>query len=71
MKRGFVFTLIFEFRGILGRVANRLHVHPSVVSRVARGQRESKVIEDALRQEVQRILDSAGLTVRDETAFWG
>lgn len=43
------------FRGIYNRVAKRLGVDPSYVSRVARGERKSGVVEKALADEVRLI----------------
>jgi transcriptional regulator with XRE-family HTH domain len=43
------------FRGIYNRVAKRLGVDPSYVSRVARGERKSAVVEKALADEVRLI----------------
>ena len=45
------------FRGIYNRVAKRLGVDPSYVSRVARGERKSTVVEKALAEEVRLIRD--------------
>ena len=45
------------FRGIYNRVAKRLGVDPSYVSRVARGERKSAVVEKALAEEVRIIRD--------------
>src|SRR6202045_2160800 len=45
------------FRGIYNRVAKRLGVDPSYVSRVARGERKSAVVEKALEEEVRVIRD--------------
>jgi transcriptional regulator with XRE-family HTH domain len=45
------------FRGIYNRVAKRLGVDPSYVSRVARGERKSVVVEKALAEEVRVIRD--------------
>jgi len=45
------------FRGIYNRVAKRLGVDPSYVSRVARGERKSGVVEKALADEVRLIRD--------------
>ncbi len=64
------FKLIFDFRGILVRVANRLEVHQSFVGRVARGERKSELIEAALRKEIRKILDAIGVSIKDETKFW-
>jgi hypothetical protein len=47
------------FRGLYNRIAGELNVDPSYVSRVARGERKSKVIEAALRREINRIRDAA------------
>ena len=43
------------FRGIYNRVARRLGVDPSYVSRVARGERKSASVEKALAEEVRVI----------------
>lgn len=43
------------FRGVYNRVAKRLGVDPSYVSRVARGERKSAVVEKALADEVRVI----------------
>jgi transcriptional regulator with XRE-family HTH domain len=43
------------FRGIYNRVAKKLGVDPSYVSRVARGERKSAVVEKALAEEVRII----------------
>ncbi|HLK33186.1 MAG TPA: response regulator [Terriglobales bacterium] len=43
------------FRGIYSRVARQLGVDRSYVSRVARGERRSKEIEEALRSEMRRL----------------
>ena len=45
------------FRGIFNRVAKRLGVDPSYVSRVARGERKSALVEKALAEEVRIIRD--------------
>jgi hypothetical protein len=45
------------FRGIFNRVAKLLVVDPSYVSRVARGERKSAVVEKALAEEVRLIRD--------------
>ena len=64
------YRLIFEFRGIFARVANRLKVTRSMVSRVARGERKSKAISAALGEEIQKILSSAGLSIKNQAEFW-
>jgi CheY-like chemotaxis protein len=43
------------FRGIYSRVARQLGVDRSYVSRVARGERRSEEIEEALRSELRRV----------------
>jgi hypothetical protein len=47
-------------RGLYGRVARHLKVDPSYVSRVARGERQSDVIEASLERELKRILSVVG-----------
>jgi hypothetical protein len=44
------------FRGLYARVARDLGVDASYVSRVARGERKSKVAEKALNREFEKIL---------------
>jgi transcriptional regulator with XRE-family HTH domain len=43
------------YRGLYGRIARELGVDPSYVSRVARGDRRSSQIENALRQALEKI----------------
>jgi hypothetical protein len=43
------------YRGLYVRIARRLRVDPSYVSRVARGDRRSQQIEDALQRELEHI----------------
>jgi len=45
-------------RGLYRRVADKLGVDPSYVSRVARGERRSPKIEASLNSEVSRLLTS-------------
>lgn len=45
-----------QFRGIYHRVAKRLGVDPSYVSRVARHERRSEAVAAELKKEVDRIL---------------
>jgi transcriptional regulator with XRE-family HTH domain len=45
-------------RGLYRRVADKLGVDPSYVSRVARGERRSPQIEASLKSEVSRLLTS-------------
>jgi len=44
--------------GLYARVAKRLHVNPSYVSRVARGKRQSEDVKQALLHELARINQS-------------
>ena len=43
------------YRGVYSRVARRVGVDPSYVSRVARGERVSQKIEKALLAELHRV----------------
>ena len=43
-------------RGLYGRVARQLDVDPSYVSRIARGERRSEIVQNALRDELNRII---------------
>jgi hypothetical protein len=43
------------YRGLYIRIARRLRIDPSYVSRVARGERHSKAVEQAIRQEIEQI----------------
>lgn len=49
--------IISEFRGVYARVARRLKVSASMVSRVADGHRTSPEIEAALREELKTLKD--------------
>ncbi len=44
-----------HYRGLYARVARQLGVDRSFVSRVARGERRSKEVEEALQKELKRI----------------
>ena len=55
-----------RFRGLYHRVAKRLGVDPSYVSRVARQERQSEVVSAEIKKEVARIL-SASRTVLAES----
>jgi transcriptional regulator with XRE-family HTH domain len=46
-------------RGLYRRVADRLGVDPSYVSRVARGERKSPKIEASLNRDVSKLLTLA------------
>jgi transcriptional regulator with XRE-family HTH domain len=48
------------FRGLYNRVARELGVDPSYVSRVARGERRSELVQAALAKEMSKILGRAG-----------
>lgn len=43
-------------RGMYARVAHNLHLDPSYVSRVARGERKSRSVDAALRRELDKIV---------------
>jgi hypothetical protein len=43
-------------RGLYGRVARQLGVDPSYVSRVARGERQSQLVEDALKSNLDQVV---------------
>ena len=49
-------TAVSLFRGLYGRVARDLGVDPSYISRIARGERRSKVAEKALNREFRKAL---------------
>jgi hypothetical protein len=48
---------IAMFNGIYTRVAAKIGVHPSMVSRVARGERNSRQVSVAIRAELRVIRD--------------
>src|SRR5271155_160176 len=50
-----VFPALAVFRGIYQRVASKLGVDPSFVSRVARGERKSPAVLSALQEEMNVI----------------
>jgi transcriptional regulator with XRE-family HTH domain len=50
------------YRGLYVRIARKLNVDPSYVSRVARGDRRSGEIEEALRQALEKISGQLGHT---------
>jgi transcriptional regulator with XRE-family HTH domain len=52
-----VADMISDFRGLYARVAHKLDVSPSLVSRVASGGRRSPEIETALREELKTFKD--------------
>jgi hypothetical protein len=51
------YDLASLIRGLYRRVAHRLNVDPSYVSRVARGQRHSDAVKTELRRELDRIVE--------------
>lgn len=59
--------LTSRLRGLYRRVAKRLGVHPSYVSRIARGERRSKVVESALRHEIRMALVRASNPSKSKT----
>ena len=54
-----IHEFVESVRGIYSRVAQATGVHPSFVSRVARGQRKSEAVEGALAVELKSILERA------------
>jgi len=51
-------------RGLYRRVADKLGVHPSYVSRVARSERKSPKIEAKLNHEISKLLVSMSLKAK-------
>jgi hypothetical protein len=49
-------TAVSLFRGLYARVAHKLGVDVSYVSRIARGERKSKVAERALTREFNKVV---------------
>lgn len=49
-------TAVALFRGLYVRVAHDLKVDVSYISRIARGERRSKVAEEAIDREFNRVL---------------
>jgi hypothetical protein len=47
--------IISDFRGVYARIARRLNVSASIVSRVADGTRTSPEIESALHEELKAL----------------
>src|ERR1700693_1442100 len=50
-----------QLRDLYGRVARQLGVDPSYVSQVARGERQSTLVEDALRLELTEIMKEGSI----------
>lgn len=57
-----------RFRGLYHRVAKRLGVDPSYVSRVARQERQSEAISAELKKEVARILSASRAVLADSVS---
>jgi len=55
-----------RFRGIAARVAAKVDVDPSLVSRVINGERKSPEIISALREELKQIRDALNDAIVDE-----
>jgi len=49
-------TAVSLFRGLYARVARKLGVDVSYISRIARGERRSEVGEKAINQEYRKVL---------------
>lgn len=58
--RARVADIISDFTGIYARVARKLKVSQSLVSKVAHGHRASPEIDNALRQELKAFKDKLG-----------
>jgi transcriptional regulator with XRE-family HTH domain len=50
--------LASRVRGLYRRIAQKLGVDPSYVSRIARGERRSTLVESTLRRELQKIVQA-------------
>jgi hypothetical protein len=59
------------FRGLYARVARDLGVDVSYVSRIARGQRRSKVAEKAITKELHKVMShiGSGLALSSEKRY--
>jgi transcriptional regulator with XRE-family HTH domain len=60
------FARITAYRGLLARIARRLHVSRSSVTRVANGERRSARIDKALAAEIARLETRVQLGSRAE-----
>jgi hypothetical protein len=58
-KNGRLVRLPSLSRGIYRRVAQKVDCDPSYVSRVARGERQSRIVSEVLLIEIQRTLELA------------
>ena len=54
---GGLLAAIALFNGFYKRVAAKAGVHPTMVSRVARGERNSPKVSEAIRKELRTIRD--------------
>lgn len=63
-----VFPVLSIFRGLYQRVAAKLGVDPSYVSRVARGERKSAVVVAALQEEMNVIREQLNRQSRNGQA---
>lgn len=54
-SKKFDLARVAHFRGLYARVARQLGVDRSFVSRVARGERRSRDVEQALQKEIRKI----------------
>src|SRR5271168_273480 len=63
-----VFPVLSIFRGLYQRVAAKLGVDPSYVSRVARGERQSAAVVAALQEEMEVIREHLNHPLRDGNA---
>src|SRR5271170_3553573 len=64
----FAFPVLSIFRGLYQRVAAKLGVDPSYVSRVARGERKSAAVLAALQEEMELIREHLNRELRDGRA---
>jgi len=62
------FSALSIFRGLYQRVAAKLGVDPSYVSRVARGERKSAAVLAALQEEMELIREHLNRELRDGRA---
>jgi len=62
------FSALSIFRGLYQRVAAKLGVDPSYVSRVARGERRSAAVSAALQAEMELIREHLNRELRDGKA---
>ena len=62
------------FRGLYARVARKVGVDASYISRIAHGKRKSKVAEDALAKEFNKVVmvmrNGSSARSRKRTMWW-